>query len=58
MNLEQALKKLESLGSAQTRKTYARHGIIGDVFGVKWGDLNKLAKEIEVDHAKKSARKR
>ncbi|MHC4515579.1 MAG: DNA alkylation repair protein, partial [Planctomycetota bacterium] len=43
-------KKLESLGSAQTRKTYGRHGVTGKMFGVKYGDLGKLVKQVKVDH--------
>jgi 3-methyladenine DNA glycosylase AlkD len=51
MKLRQAIKRLEALGSAQTRKTYGRHGVDGPMFGVKYGDLDKLTKEIGVDHA-------
>ena len=50
MNAKQALSKLKSLGSAQTRKTYGRHGVTGEQFGVKYGDLSKLVKTIGVDH--------
>jgi hypothetical protein len=42
MTAEQALAKLKSLGSAQTRKTYGGHGVTGEMFGVKYGDLGKL----------------
>ena len=44
------LQELKSYGSAQTRKTYARHGIVGPAFGVKYGDLNKLKRKIKVSH--------
>ncbi len=50
MNCPQALKKLEFLGTAQTRKTYLRHGITEPLFGVKHGDLQKLVKQIRCDH--------
>lgn len=50
MNAKQTLKKLQSLGSAQTRKTWGRHGVTGDMYGVKYADLGKLVKEIKVDH--------
>lgn len=50
MNARQALSKLRALGSAQTRKTYGRHGVTGDQFGVKYGDLGKLTKAIGRDH--------
>jgi len=44
------MKRLESLGSAQTRKTYGRHGVAGPMFGVKYGDLYALRKQLGVDH--------
>ena len=50
MNVTPVLKKLESLGSAQTRKTYVRHGVTGAQFGVSFADLGKLAKELGRDH--------
>ncbi len=34
MTLAQALQQLEAAGSAQTRKTYARHGVGPKIFGV------------------------
>lgn len=48
--LEGALRELESLGSEQTRKTYRRHGVTGEQYGVKFGDLSKLVRKIKVDH--------
>lgn len=45
------LIQLKSLGSEQTRKTYARHGIVGDVYGVSFAHLTKLKKQIKQDHA-------
>ncbi len=45
--VKQVLAELEKLGSEQTRKIYARHGIDGDVYGVKVGDLKKVAKKIK-----------
>ncbi len=50
MNVNETLKALKSLGSAQTRKTYSRHGVPGAAFGVKLGDLSKLVRRIKVDH--------
>jgi 3-methyladenine DNA glycosylase AlkD len=38
------------MGSAQTRKTYGRHGVTSEMYGVKHGDLKKLANEIKTDH--------
>jgi len=44
------MKTLEKAGSAQTRKTYARHGATGPMFGVSFATLHTLAKKIGVDH--------
>jgi len=41
---------LEELGTEQTRKTWARHGAKGPMFGVLFGELFKLMKRIDVDH--------
>jgi 3-methyladenine DNA glycosylase AlkD len=51
MTLGEVMGILESLGSAQTRKTWARHGASGPMFGVLFGELFKLMKKIDVDHA-------
>jgi len=48
--LADVMRALEKAGSEQTRKTYARHGATGPVFGVLFGELFKLMKEIDVDH--------
>lgn len=45
------MRILESLGTEQTRKTWARHGAKGPMFGVLFGELFKLMKRIDVDHA-------
>lgn len=45
----QVLKALKSKGNAQTRKTYERHGAIGEMFGVKAADLKVIAKGIKGD---------
>jgi 3-methyladenine DNA glycosylase AlkD len=49
--LAEVMRLLEAAGSEQTRKTYARHGAQGPMFGVKFGDLFTLMKRIDVDHA-------
>lgn len=36
MNVNEALKALKSLGSAQTRKTYSRHGVTGQRLVSSW----------------------
>lgn len=50
MDASTLLRQLEKLGSAQTRKTYARHGVVGKQFGVSYASLYKLQKQIKVDH--------
>ena len=52
MNAQDLLKKLESLGSETCLKTYRRHGIEGDCFGVKFWDLEKIAKEVKKEFKK------
>lgn len=50
MNLEQVMKRLEELGSEQTKKTLLRHGATEPFFGVKIGDLKKyLVKDVKKD---------
>jgi len=46
LNTHALLEKLESLGSEQNRKVYARHGVGEHQFGVSFDALHKLAKEI------------
>jgi 3-methyladenine DNA glycosylase AlkD len=50
MTLAETMKELEKAGSAQTRKTYARHGGTGPMFGVSFATLKALMKRIDVDH--------
>lgn len=46
--VNQVMAELKKKGSAQTRKTYARHGAPEDaMFGVKVGDLKPIAKRIK-----------
>ncbi|MFO0833213.1 MAG: DNA alkylation repair protein [Phycisphaerales bacterium] len=49
MGLAEVMRALEKAGSAQTRKTYTRHGASGPMFGVSFGDLKKLLDRIRVD---------
>ena len=49
-SLADVMRRLEKSGSEQTRKTWARHGATGPMFGVLFGELFKLMKEIDVDH--------
>lgn len=49
MNLQQAMRALESKGTAQNRKVYARHGYPQEMFGVSFTELRALAKSVGVD---------
>lgn len=51
MTVEDIMKKLEAMGSEQTKKTFIRHGAPGPLFGVKIGDLKKLVKDVKKDQA-------
>jgi 3-methyladenine DNA glycosylase AlkD len=55
MTLQQAMTALEKAGSAQTRKTYARHGAPEPMFGVSFATLKTLLKQIKVDQDLASA---
>lgn len=44
------LAELEALGSEQTRKTYRRHGVGENQYGVSYAKLAKLHKRIKHDH--------
>jgi 3-methyladenine DNA glycosylase AlkD len=50
VNFEEMMKKLEELGSEQTKNIYANHGVQDSFFGVKIGDLKKLVKYVKKDH--------
>lgn len=50
MTLTEAMAALEKAGSAQTRKTYARHGAPEPMFGVSFAALKPLVKRIGGDH--------
>ena len=51
MNLQEAMQRLEEMGTAQNRKVYARHGVSPNMFGVSFANQNKLAKAIKRDQA-------
>jgi 3-methyladenine DNA glycosylase AlkD len=51
MTLRQVMQTLESMGTAQNRRVYARHGAGQNQFGVSFANLNKLARKINKDHA-------
>lgn len=50
MTAAEVMAELEAKGSAQTKKTFLRHGAREPVFGVKVADLKVLLKRIRVDH--------
>ena len=52
MTTKEVLAELESLGTAQNRKIYARHGVPSEnLFGVSYANLELLRKRIKVDQA-------
>jgi len=51
LTFEAVMQTLESQGTAQARKTYARHGIGTNTFGTSFAVMRKLAKQIKQDHA-------
>lgn len=51
MTPAETLQQLAAAGTAQTRKTYARHGIGPNMFGVSYATLGKLTRAIKRDHA-------
>ena len=50
MSVAEVMQALKKAGSAQTRKTYARHGAAEPMFGVGFATLKVLTKKIDVDH--------
>ncbi len=50
MDTKQAMARLEKLGDEKRRAFNAKRGAGDNQFGVKTGDLRKLAKEIKIDH--------
>lgn len=50
ITLTSVMDELESYGSAQTRKTYARHGIKSPMYGVSYANLGTLRKRIKTNH--------
>ena len=50
MTLDEVMGILEKSGTAQTKKTYLRHGASEPLFGVLFAKLKELYKRIGVDH--------
>lgn len=51
MKLQETMAKLRAAGTEQNRKTYARHGAKGEMFGVSYEAMGKIAKAIGTDHS-------
>jgi len=49
MTRAQVMKELKASGTAQNRKVYRRHGVVGEMFGVSYAALGKLRKKIKMD---------
>ena len=59
MTLPETMYALRQAGTAQNRKVYARHGVLGEQFGVSYAELGKFQKKIgkvEVDHGQTSCK--
>ncbi len=50
MTLKQALAALKKGGTAQNRKIYGRHGVLGEMYGVSYAEQKRLAKAAGFDH--------
>ncbi len=50
MTFEESLAQLEALGNEKMRAQNTKHGASGNQFGVRRGDLRKLAKKIKTNH--------
>ncbi len=50
MNLDETLTQLEALGNEKMRAQNIRHGAGENQFGVRRGDVRKLAKRIKTNH--------
>lgn len=49
MEFAAVVRELEKSGSAQTRKTYARHGVGPNMYGVSFAKLGEMKRKIKVD---------
>jgi 3-methyladenine DNA glycosylase AlkD len=45
------MRRLESMGTAQNRKVYSRHGVGEPMYGVSYANLGQLRREIKIDQA-------
>jgi 3-methyladenine DNA glycosylase AlkD len=49
MTKTEVIKELKASGTEQTRKTYRRHGMVGEIYGASYATLGKMKKKIKVD---------
>jgi 3-methyladenine DNA glycosylase AlkD len=49
MKLPEVMRQLKSMGNAKTRATLQRHGAPSDIYGVRIGDLQKIARKLKKD---------
>ncbi len=50
MTKNEVVTRLKNAGTAQNRKVYRRHGVLGDKYGVSYAELGKFTKQIKTDH--------
>jgi 3-methyladenine DNA glycosylase AlkD len=50
MTEKEVLKALKTMGTAQNRKVYKRHGVDSDMYGVSYANFKKLKAKIKTDH--------
>ena len=50
MNLKETLRELEALGKDKMRRQNIKHGAGDNQFGVRRGEVRKLAKKIKINH--------
>jgi 3-methyladenine DNA glycosylase AlkD len=50
MTSKEVMTELKKLGTDQIRKIWTNHGVKGDFFGVKVGDMKVIQKKIKHDH--------
>ena len=50
LSLDEVMRTLKQAGTAQTKKTFMRHGAKEPYFGVKIGDMKKIQRKVKKDH--------
>lgn len=50
MTATEILEQLQLLGSEQTRKTYRKHGVGENIYGVSYANLGALKKKLKTNH--------